>query len=82
MTHQPMDPTDAFAELGRIKLGEVGLDGERNVYDWRRGTVDDTGTLHAVLEPRQWALWVCAPPGERADSGDLTKYVTVPTDRP
>lgn len=26
MTHQPMDPTDAFAELGRIKLGEVGLD--------------------------------------------------------
>ncbi len=65
-----------------LSLGEVGLDGERNVYDWRRGTVDDTGTLHAVLEPRQWALWVCAPPGERADSGDLTKYVTVPTDRP
>ncbi|MEH0970727.1 GAF and ANTAR domain-containing protein [Micromonospora sp. CPCC 205546] len=26
MTHPPTDPADAFAELGRIKLGEVGLD--------------------------------------------------------
>ncbi|MEH0982383.1 GAF and ANTAR domain-containing protein [Micromonospora sp. CPCC 205556] len=26
MTRPPTDPTDAFAELGRIKLGEVGLD--------------------------------------------------------
>ncbi|MGI5525281.1 GAF and ANTAR domain-containing protein [Micromonospora sp. CA-259024] len=26
MTHSPTDPADAFAELGRIKLGEVGLD--------------------------------------------------------
>ncbi|MEU4472629.1 GAF domain-containing protein [Micromonospora sp. NPDC023888] len=26
MTRSPMDPIDAFAELGRIKLGETGLD--------------------------------------------------------
>ncbi|MCM0677223.1 GAF and ANTAR domain-containing protein [Micromonospora phytophila] len=26
MTRPPMDPTEAFTELGRIKLGEVGLD--------------------------------------------------------
>lgn len=26
MAHPPTDPADAFAELGRIKLGEVGLD--------------------------------------------------------
>ncbi|MFI7437876.1 GAF and ANTAR domain-containing protein [Micromonospora haikouensis] len=26
MTHQPTDPADTFAELGRIKLGETGLD--------------------------------------------------------
>ena len=24
---QPMDPTDAFAELGRIKLSETDIDG-------------------------------------------------------
>ncbi|MFG1832767.1 hypothetical protein [Micromonospora chersina] len=26
MSHPTTDPADAFAELGRIKLGEVGLD--------------------------------------------------------
>ncbi|MGC5285548.1 GAF domain-containing protein [Micromonospora sp. DT231] len=26
MTHSPMDPTDAFTELGRIALGETSLD--------------------------------------------------------
>jgi len=26
-------------------------------------------------------MWVCAPPGERADAGELTKYVTIPCDQ-
>jgi hypothetical protein len=40
-------------------------------------TVSTTGSITAELAPRDWALWVCAPPGERADTGDVGKYVTV-----
>ena len=39
-----------------------------------------TDAIRTELAPRDWALWVCAPPGEHADAGDLTKYVTVPSD--
>ena len=53
----------------------------RRCYDWRRrhGRARPT-SIGVELAPRDWALWVCAPPGERADAGDLTKYVTVPSD--
>jgi hypothetical protein len=65
----------------RLELASVGVAGSRQVYDWRRGTDEATGVLRVELAPRDWALWVCAPPGERADAGDLTKYVTVPSER-
>ena len=42
--------------------------------------VEPTDAIGTELEPRDWALWVCAPPGEHADAGELTKYVTVPSD--
>ncbi|MCU0261745.1 MAG: hypothetical protein MUE78_12060, partial [Ilumatobacteraceae bacterium] len=64
----------------RLHLDEVGITGSRQVYDWRRRVVDECDTLRCVLAPRDWSLWVCAPPGERADAGDLTKYVTVESD--
>lgn len=63
-----------------LELAEIGLAGTRQLYDWRRREMFDADTLHAVLAPRDWALWVCAPQGERADAGDLTKYVTVCSD--
>jgi hypothetical protein len=64
-----------------LELATLGLAGSSGVYDWRRGTVEQTDTLRAELAPRDWAMWVCAPPGERADAGELTKYVTIPCDQ-
>ncbi len=64
----------------RLELASIGLAGSSAVYDWRRGAVEQTDTIGTELEPRDWALWVCAPPGEHADAGELTKYVTVPSD--
>jgi hypothetical protein len=61
----------------QLELTAIGLDGARHVYDWRRGHAVEATTLQCTLEPREWSLWVCAPPGRRADVGDLTKYVTV-----
>ncbi len=52
------------------------------VYDWRRREVATVESLRAELAPRDWALWVCAPPGGRADAGDLSKYVTVESELP
>jgi hypothetical protein len=72
--------TDRRAVVDRLDLASVGLAGPRDVYDWRRGAVQRAHVLEAELEPRDWALWVCAPPGERADAGDLTKYVTIESD--
>jgi len=63
-----------------LDLATIGLSGQRAVYDWRRRRTDTTGALRVELAPRDWALWVCAPPGERADAGDLSKYVTVTSD--
>lgn len=58
------------------------LDGWRSVLDWRAGTIDDVDHLTVTLAPRDWAYWVVAAPGHRADEGDITKYVTVPSARP
>jgi len=52
------------------------------VYDWRRLEVATVESLRAELAPRDWALWVCAPSGGRADAGDLSKYVTVESELP
>jgi hypothetical protein len=65
----------------RLELATLGLVGSPSVYAWRRGAVEPTDTLRAELAPRDWAMWVCAPPRERADAGDLTKYVTIPSDQ-
>jgi hypothetical protein len=54
--------------------------GSPAVYDWRHRAVEVTDTLRVELAPRDWAMWVCAPPGERTDAGELTKYVTIPSD--
>ena len=64
----------------RLYLAALGLEGSSAVYDWRHGAVERTDAIRTELAPRDWGLWVCAPPGERADAGDLTKYVTVPSD--
>jgi hypothetical protein len=55
------------------------LDGARSVLDWRTGRVADTTKLDGALRPRDWALFVVAPPGHTADEGDVSKYVTVPS---
>jgi hypothetical protein len=63
----------------RLYLAALGLEGSSAVYDWRHGAVERTDAIRTEAA-RDWGLWVCAPPGERADAGDLTKYVTVPSD--
>ncbi|MCU1365000.1 MAG: hypothetical protein JWN39_639 [Ilumatobacteraceae bacterium] len=63
-----------------LELDTIGLDGAREAHDWRNGKVQTLDALTADLAPRDWALWVCAPPGERADAGDVTKYVTIVSD--
>jgi hypothetical protein len=65
----------------RLELTTLGLAGPTQVYDWRRGIVEQADALRVELAPRDWALWVCAAAGGRADAGDLTKYVTVPSDQ-
>ncbi|HEU4841607.1 MAG TPA: hypothetical protein VFT09_09200, partial [Ilumatobacteraceae bacterium] len=60
-----------------LAVAELGLTGPQEVYDWRRGEVAATDLLAVELAPRDWALWVCAPPGARADAGDRRKYVMV-----
>jgi hypothetical protein len=52
------------------------------VLEWRTGTLADSDQLDATLTPRDWAYYVVAPAGRRADDGDLRKYVTMPTQRP
>ena len=69
--------TDRRVVADLLQLGDIGVLDDVSVYDWRRRTVSTTGSITAELAPRDWALWVCAPPGERADTGDVGKYVTV-----
>jgi hypothetical protein len=64
----------------RLALASIGIVDPAAVYDWRLGEVEVTDALQVELAPRDWAFWVCAPTGERADAGELTKYVTVPSD--
>ena len=56
---------------------EFDLGAMRSVLDWRAGVVADHDHLTVVLAPRDWAYWVVAPPGRRADEADTTKYVPV-----
>ena len=63
-----------------LALADIGLAGPAAIYDWRHGQTATADSIAVELAPRDWALWVCAPPGERADAGDLRKYVTVDSD--
>ena len=72
--------TESRVVTDRLDLADVSLVDARSVLDWRRGTVEHVDAISAELAPRDWALWVCAPPGQRADAGDLTKYVTISSD--
>ncbi|HTN78638.1 MAG TPA: hypothetical protein VMK16_03110 [Acidimicrobiales bacterium] len=64
----------------RVVTDSLALADTQSVYDWRRGTFGELDTITVELAPRDWGLWVCAPAGERADAGDLDKYVTVESD--
>jgi Raffinose synthase or seed imbibition protein Sip1 len=72
----------AVAVDDALSLTELGLTDTRSVLEWRTGAVADLDRLATALSPRDWAFYVVAPPDRTADAGDLTKYVTVPTDRP
>jgi hypothetical protein len=72
--------TDRRAISDRLELSEVGLVGAHTLFDWRRGEATQADAIDVELAPRDWGLWVCVPPGERADAGDVTKYVIVPSD--
>jgi hypothetical protein len=70
-----MPPRDVTDEL---RLDELRVDGSRSVLDWRSGALTRTERITLSLAPRDWRYFVVAPPGRRADDGDLSKYVTVP----
>jgi hypothetical protein len=74
--------TDRRVIADELVLADLGLAATVSVYDWRRRRVATMDSIAAELTPRDWALWVCAPSGERADAGDLRKYVTVASDLP
>lgn len=74
------DSLDVASAIGAVPV--AGRSGRRSILDWRAGTVTEHELLAVTLAPRDWAYWVVAPDGRRADEGDLTKYVTVPTVRP
>jgi hypothetical protein len=61
---------------GHVDLGEDVL-----VYGWRSGTAAVGDRVSTVLQPRDWALFVCCPlegePGARtAVIGDPRRYAT------
>jgi hypothetical protein len=72
----------AVAIDDHLALASLGIDGSRSVLEWRTGVVLETDSVRGALTPRDWAYFVVAPPGRRADDGDLRKYVTMPTQRP
>ena len=72
--------TDRRTIADTLLLDTVGVVAPCEVYDWRSRTVQTTHAITAELGPRDWALWVCAPLGEDAASGEQAKYVTVVSD--
>ena len=81
VTSGDLDEGDApLADV--LPLAEIGIDGPRSVLAWRRRTLTEADRLEVALARRDWALFVVAPSGRSADSGDLDRYVTVPSDLP
>ena len=74
--------TDQRPIADRLDLSEIGLHTAHRIHDWRAGCDTEATSIDVVLEPRDWALFVCCPIVEGAyDVGDTTKYVTVATQR-
>src|SRR5690349_18531295 len=71
---QPMDPTDAFAELGRIKLSETDIDGVlHKIAELAQRTVPGTDEVSVTLVRGQGA-YTAAFTGETARSLDECQY--------
>lgn len=63
-------------------LGELGVEGDVLVYDWRNQRAEAASVVAVDLEARDWALFVCCPisddgEGRTAVIGDPSKYVTM-----
>ena len=69
---QPMDPTDAFAELGRIKLSETDVDGVlHTIAELAKRTIPGTDEVSVTLIRGKGAIHrrVHRRPGPRAGRG-------------
>jgi GAF domain-containing protein len=74
MAHQPADATSAFAELGRIKLGETDLDGVlTQVARLARDTLPGAGEVSITLVRGEKAATAAAT-GETAVLLDALQY--------
>ena len=75
MTHAPyMEPADAFAELGRIKLGEIDLDGVfHQIADLAKRTIPGASEVSVTLVPDKDA-YTPAFTGDLALNLDETQY--------
>jgi GAF domain-containing protein len=71
---QPMDPTDAFAELGRIKLSETDIDGVLNkIAGLAKRTIPGTDEVSVTLV-RGKGAYTAAYTGEIAVALDEAQY--------
>ncbi|MFI7543625.1 GAF and ANTAR domain-containing protein [Actinoplanes sp. NPDC049599] len=74
MAHHPIDPSSAFAEFGRIKLGETGVDGVlTRVAELARGTLPGADEVSITLV-RDGRPWTAASTGEIALHLDEQQY--------
>ena len=71
---QPLDPTDAFAELGRIKLSETDIDGVlHKIAELAKGTIPGTDEVSVTLV-RGKGAHTAAFTGELAMALDEVQY--------
>ena len=70
--------TEPITVADTLHFDEIGITGERHVYDWRSGSRADMDSIDATLDSRDWTLHVVCPAGS-TEVGDTTKYVTVPS---
>ncbi|MEM9747734.1 MAG: hypothetical protein AAF945_13640 [Actinomycetota bacterium] len=73
------------ASTDRTPIGDgFGFDGDRFVVDWRSGDERIADRIDADLGPRDWALWLVAPPGVTSlpPDADPSRYVVVESAHP
>ncbi|HEX8631474.1 MAG TPA: GAF and ANTAR domain-containing protein [Catenuloplanes sp.] len=74
MTQQPLDPTDAFRELGRIKLAEISLEGVLSrVAELAKQTLPGASEVSVTLI-RDRGAYTVAFTGELARTLDESQY--------